>query len=342
MKRIAVVLLLCLLIAGTVSAVAINPALVGAAKTIAPAVEKNGISVSRVPVTLVTQPGRGMLEVYSVPSGAIVTLDGNTNPGEKTPIKYSLFAGPHTVVLSLAGYQNYTETFNLDVGAVRDINADMKLTGSGSLAQAGALQVSGARTLVTQPSPVSNGRNTPEPAGKPVTFRTLDVIPGAVTRAPTIPVPATTVPTIDYSCPNSQWSCLMEDDAVQQFGYPNARYGDGSCGYELLNNTFVLKYCFQDIPSSQAIFPGALAASGVKKGDTIFIMNKTWIERDVVGTSPAGQDTGNGGLFQPVFNFFSDVFGGGTPRPELNLQLVELNPCPEPPMGEGPLAGRLK
>jgi hypothetical protein len=344
MKLLVVVLLLCLLAGGTVSAVAINPASVGAAKTIVPVstqVPLTRIPASSLPGVLVTQAagGRGMLEIYSVPSGAAVNLDGANTSGEKTPIKYSLPAGTHSVVVYLEGYQFYTETFTLDAGAIKDIQVTLKPLRSGSLAPAAALQVSGMRTLVPEPS-ASGARSTPELTGRPTTLVTPDLLPGAVTRITTGPVLVTTTPSVEMVCPNADWSCLTDAEAVQQFGYPNARYGDGSCGYELVNNAFVFKYCYMDVPSG-SLPSGALAAAGIRKGDSIYLMNKTWIEHDVVGTSPAG-GSGNANPFQSVFDLFSGILGGSPPKPEPNLQLVELNPCPEPPMGEGPLVGRFK
>jgi hypothetical protein len=326
MKLLTAVLLVCLLVTGTVSAVALSPASVGAAKTIVPVstqVQISRIPASVLPGVLATQGGgRGMLEVYSVPSGAGVDLDGANTSGEKTPIKYSLPAGTHSVVIFMDGYELYRETFTLDAGAVKDINAGLKRKLSASSALA---------TMVA-----SDTR-------KPVTTPTIIHITGALTRITTGPVLVTTTPTIDMVCPNADWSCLTDAEAAQQFGYPNARYGDGSCGYELVNNQFVFKYCYMDVPSGGSLPPGALAAAGIRKGDSIYIMNKTWIEHDVVGISPAVQTGGSGNAnpFQSVFNFFSGILGGSPPKPEPNLQLVELNPCPEPPM-QGADAGRLK
>jgi hypothetical protein len=325
MKLLAAVLLVCLLVTGTVSAVALSPGPVGAARTIVPVSTQPQITripASVLPGVLATQDGgRGMLEVYSVPSGAGVDLDGANTSGEKTPIKYSLPAGTHSVVIFMDGYELYRETFTLDAGAVKDINAGLKRKLSASLALA---------TMVA-----SDTR-------KPATTTTIIHIPGALTRITTGPVLVTTTPTIEMVCPNADWSCLTDDEAAQQFGYPNARYGDGSCGYELVNNAFVFKYCYMDVPSG-SLPPGALAAAGIRKGDSIYIMNKTWIEHDVVGMSPAvpAGGSGNANPFQSVFDLFSGILGGSPPKPEPNLQLVELNPCPEPPM-QGADAGRFK
>jgi hypothetical protein len=128
------------------------------------------------------------------------------------------------------------------------------------------------------------------------------------------------------------------------FGDSYAQLGSLPCEVTQVDGQWAYKFCFQDIPSSWSMTPGALAASGIKKGDDVYIMNKTWIEHDVVNTSPAVQTGGGGNAnpFQPVFDFFSGIFGGSAPKPEPNLQLVELNPCPEPPMGEGPLVGKFR
>jgi len=320
MRLLTIVLLACLLVAGSASAVAINPASVGAAKTIepvSPQVQRNVASV--LPVTIVTQQGRGMLEVYSVPSGATVTLDGTTNSGEKTPVKYSLFAGSHTVVIALEGYNDYTETFNLDAGAIKSINAD--------LVRKPGISVPGARLSLE----ASDTR-------KPATTATIVQIPGALTRITTGPVPVTTTPTITMVCPNADWSCLTEAEAAQQFGYPNARYGDEPCGFVPVNNLVVYKYCFMDV-TSWSLPPGALAATGIREGDDIYIMNDTWIEHAVVNKTPAVTD--NGDVFQPVFNFFSSIISGKLPTPAERLERVGLNPCPEPP-AQAPLVGRVQ
>jgi hypothetical protein len=345
MKRVAVVLLMCLLVAGTVSAAAINPASVGAAKTIVPVytqVPVTRIPVSSLPGVLVTRAvgGRGMLEVYSNPSGAGVNLDGANTSGEKTPIKYSLPAGSHSVVIYLDGYQLYAETFTLDAGAIKDINAELKPKSSGSLAPAEALQVSGLRTLDSG----SGGQSAPALTGRPVTLRDPDILPGSVTRVTLTSVPVTTTPE-SKACPqNSNWTCMTRFAAGTLFGDTYAQLGSLPCEVTQVDGQWAYKFCFQDIPSSWSMTPGALASAGIRQGDDVYILNRTWIEHDVAGTSPAALANGAGSAnpFQPVFDFFSGIFGGSPPKPELNLQLVELNPCPEPPMGEGPLVGKFR
>jgi hypothetical protein len=326
MKLLVAVLLMCLLVAGTASAVALSPASAGAAvKTVTPV--PTHAQVARIPASvltgvMVTQgAGRGMLEVYSVPSGAGVNLDGANTTGEVTPIKYSLPAGSHSVVIYLEGYELYRETFNLDAGAIKDINADLKRKVSASSALAGM-----------------EARDT----RKPDTPTTIVSIPGALTRITTIPVPITTTPTITAVCPNSDWSCLTGDEAAQQFGYPNARYGDEPCGFVPVNNAFVYKYCYMDVPSG-SLSPGALAASGIKEGDDIYIMNDTWIEHAVVNKSPEARKTGEAGSnpFQSFLDFVSGIVSGSS-KPTSRLDIVGFNPQPEPPGAPLPDPMRLK
>ena len=316
MKHPAAVLLVCLLLAGTVSAVSLNPGSVGAAKvavtTTTPHIILNPSAFKASVV--VTETGRGMLEVYSVPSGATVTLDGNTNSGGLTPAKYSLLTGSHTVTISLTGYQTYTETFNLDPGAVKDINADLK-----------KIPVNAGLALVPDTKAVI----------KPGDAVTIVTMPGSVTRTPVSPTPTTPfVPTtpVTQVCPNADWSCLTDDEAAQQFGYPNARYGDEPCGYTPVNSQMILKYCYMDVDSGGSLPSGALVAGGIREGDDIYILNQTLIEHAIVNKSPAVRKTGDAGT-NPVQSFFDFLSGivGGSAKPESRLDIVGFAPQPEPP-----------
>jgi hypothetical protein len=327
MRLLTIVLLVCLLVAGTVSAVAINPASVGAAKTIVPVSTQAPVTrtaVSALPDIIVTKTpaalhGYGMIMISSVPSGADIYLNRNRVFIGKTPSIYNIFGGgTSNITFALDGYAPYTETVSVGVGETRIINATLKRQFSPSLA------------LAT--TKAGDTRN-------PATTTTIIQIPGALTPVTISPVLVTTTPTIDMVCPNADWSCLTDAEAVQQFGYPNARYGDGSCGYERVNNAFVFKYCYMDVPSGGSLPPGALAATGIRDGGDIYIMNDTWIEHAVVNKTPAVSN--NGDVFQPVYNFFSSIFNGKLPTPEDRLKIVSLNPCPEPP-AEVPLVGRVK
>jgi hypothetical protein len=132
-------------------------------------------------------------------------------------------------------------------------------------------------------------------------------------------------------CPNSDWTCLTPAEAGQQFGYPNARYGDAPCGYAQENGQTVNKYCFMDVDSGGYLPRNALIAGSIREGDDIYIINQTWVEHAVVNKSPVLQEGGPSTPFQSIFSFFNNMFGGGKITPETRLQRVGLNPQPEPP-----------
>jgi hypothetical protein len=316
MKVLPVVLLVCLLVAGTVSAVAVNTGSAGASKVVVTTTHPtmNTSSASKASV-IATGAGRGMLEVYSVPSGATVYLDGNSNPGDKTPVKYSLPAGSHTVMLALTGYQYYNETFTLDTGAIRDINADLKKIPADS----GPARATGTMDTI-----------------KPGNAVTLVNTPGSVTRKTTSPTQTTlfvtTTPPAPWACPDSDWSCLTEAEAAQQFGYPNARYGDEPCEWMQVSGGFIPKYCFIDVDTGGKLSQSALLATGIKDGDNIYILNQTWIQHTVVKKSTGVQKTSeaNSNPVQSFFDFLSGILSGSA-KPESRLEIVGFNPCPEPP-----------
>jgi hypothetical protein len=314
MKYIAVILLACLLVAGTASAISAGPGSAGSAKVIVtPTTPHMNQNPSAYKVTgVVTEAGRGMLEVYSVPSGAIVTLDGNANAGDVTPAKYSLLTGSHTVVISLAGYQDYTETFSLTTGAIKGINADLKR----KLSASSALTVMETQVAI-----------------KPGSTVTLVNTPGSVTRTTTSPTQTTlfvtTTPPVPWACPNSDWSCLTPAEAGQQFGYPNARYGSEPCGYTPVQNQTIAKYCYMDVDTGGSLPYSALIAGSIKHGDSIYILNETWIQHGVVNKSSL-KETGSAAPLQSFFDFFNGILGGSA-KPESRLDIVGFNPQPEPP-----------
>lgn len=129
MKLLAAVLFICLLVTGTVSAISLSPGSVQSAKVVVTTTTTQipKIPAAVIPGAVATVGGQGTVEVYSNPSGAAISLSGVSQPGEKTPMKYAnLPPGSYTVVLSLAGYRDYTETFTLTSGAIMDIQADLK------------------------------------------------------------------------------------------------------------------------------------------------------------------------------------------------------------------------
>jgi len=132
------------------------------------------------------------------------------------------------------------------------------------------------------------------------------------------------------ACPNSDWTCLTPAEAAQQFGYPNARYGDVPCGYAQENSQSVNQYCFMDVDSGGSLSQSALLRGSISNGDDIFIINETWIAHGVVKKSPG---TESGGPLQSIFSFFNGILAGSS-KPECRLDIVGFNPQPEPP-GKG-------
>ena len=65
---------------------------------------------SAVNVTL--EKRKGTLEVNSTPPGATVTIDG-VEQGQKTPARFPLVVGKHTVTVSMPGRTPYTQTFEM-------------------------------------------------------------------------------------------------------------------------------------------------------------------------------------------------------------------------------------
>lgn len=120
MRSLAVLLVLCVLLAGPASAAVLKPAAL-------PHVTKAGLSVNPA-VTMI--PGRTLvaipadvwisLRVSSVPAGAAITVDGTDTLQGTTPLTLGLRPGSHTLRLSLDGYRDAAMTVNLQQGSVPD------------------------------------------------------------------------------------------------------------------------------------------------------------------------------------------------------------------------------
>jgi hypothetical protein len=70
---------------------------------------------SNVYASLVPVVQSGSLSISSIPKGAGLYID-NAYKGETNQIVGGLSAGPHTVVLKLAGYQTFTNTYGVNAG----------------------------------------------------------------------------------------------------------------------------------------------------------------------------------------------------------------------------------
>jgi tetratricopeptide (TPR) repeat protein len=80
-------------------------------------VERKAADIVGLPATLV---------LSSEPSGAAVKLDGH-DTGAKTPTEISTARGPHTIGLSLPGYEPASETVQARIGARHELHAVLKL-----------------------------------------------------------------------------------------------------------------------------------------------------------------------------------------------------------------------
>lgn len=66
---------------------------------------------------------QGMLQVASVPTGANVTIDGESSPWlQRTNTSKVLPAGEHTVTLTKDGYDSWTKTINIEEGLLYRLN----------------------------------------------------------------------------------------------------------------------------------------------------------------------------------------------------------------------------
>ena len=70
---------------------------------------------TNVYASLVPVVQSGSLSISSIPKGAGLYID-NIYKGETNQIVGGLYAGPHTVVLKLAGYQTFTNTYSVNAG----------------------------------------------------------------------------------------------------------------------------------------------------------------------------------------------------------------------------------
>jgi len=63
-------------------------------------------------ITVNLEKRMGLLEISSTPQGATVTVDGVEHP-QKTPTRFPIVVGKHTVVVSLPGKPSQTQTFEM-------------------------------------------------------------------------------------------------------------------------------------------------------------------------------------------------------------------------------------
>lgn len=82
-------------------------------------------------VSFALTPITGNVRVTSVPSGASVALDGTPVTGKTPVVLNAIPTGDHSVKLSLAGYQDYSETVTVAEGETSEVIADLARASQG-------------------------------------------------------------------------------------------------------------------------------------------------------------------------------------------------------------------
>jgi sugar lactone lactonase YvrE len=276
MRMLCTILLVCLIGIASVSALTVNPAAVPALKTLAPAPQPTVIAILVKPQTLVSDVWV-TLEINSLPSGATVTVDGQSTMQGITPYKVALHPGSHTILLTLDGYKDYTTMVNLQAGYPVAFDAQLQ-----RLITAAAIRenMAAVNTIVVQP----------------VTLRTITASASA-TQDNTI------------ACLSGQ-ECLTLSEAGDVFA-PGWYYTEGSvCGY----NGSVPKYCIGGSPK-MTVQPGAVQAAVLIKPENT--LTKVNASHDIAGNlpvSPAATPRILGaqqqvGFIDSIVGFFSGLFG---------------------------------
>jgi hypothetical protein len=72
-------------------------------------------------------PAKGQIVLTVSPAGAEIRIDGvSAGPASGAPLKKFLAAGPHEIVVSLAGYRTETKAIDLDEEAQSSYRIDLK------------------------------------------------------------------------------------------------------------------------------------------------------------------------------------------------------------------------
>jgi sugar lactone lactonase YvrE len=276
MRMLCTILLVCLIGIASVSALTVNPAAVPALKTLAPTPQPTVVAVLVKPQTIVSDVWV-TLEINSLPSGATITVDGQSTMQGTTPYKIALHPGSHTILLTLDGYKDYTTTVNLQAGYPVAFDAQLQRVITAAVIRE---NLSAVKTIGPQP----------------VTLRTID---------------ATASPTQDYTiaCPSGQ-ECLTLAEAGNLYA-AGWYYTEGSvCGY----NGSVPKYCIGGSPKMTVRPESVQAAISIHPENTLRLVNAS---HNIAGNLPvsplatprilgAQQQTG---FIDSIFGFFSGLFG---------------------------------
>ena len=275
MRILCAILLVCLIVIGSVSALTVGPATAPALKTIAATPQPTVIGVLAKPVTAVAVVDVWVtLEINSIPSGATVIVDGQSTMPGTTPYKIALHPGSHTVLLTLDGYKDYSTTVNLQAGNPVAFDAQLQRV---ITAAVGRENMAAVNTIVVQP----------------VTLRTIAAAASS-TQDNTI------------ACLSGQ-ECLTLAEAGERF-MPGWYYTEGSvCGY----NGSVQKYCISGSPKMTVQQEAVQAA--IQSENKMAAGNATPVFTGTPVLVPSGTPRIMGaqrqvGVVESILGFFSGLF----------------------------------
>ena len=281
MRIICIIFLICMIGIASVSALSVNPAAVPALKTLVPTPQPTVVAVHVKPVTMVSDVWVP-LEINSLPSGATVTVDGQSTMQGTTPYKIALHPGSHTILLTLDGYKDYTTTVNLQAGYPVAFDAQLQ-------------RVLTASAIRDDLSAVKDTEFHPG------ILRAIN--PGA------FPTQENT-----DSCISGQ-KCLTLAEAGEMYA-PGWYYTEGSvCGHAVSgSNVSVPKYCIGGSPK-MTVQPGAVQAAVSIKPENI--LKKGNATHDFAGNLPLSPSATprilgaqrQVGFVDSIFGYFNGLYG---------------------------------
>ncbi len=292
MRLLLVLILLCLVAAGPAAAIAVGSGSVAspvkniqAVKTEIPVSQK--ITAGAVTMYITTQPSTAIVNIDSVPAGAMINLDGGGTV--TTPNTLHLTPGSHTIVLTLDGYQDYTTTINPGPNSVTNINAQLKPTMSiGAIRQnisavgtiSPGLHLTRIMVQATMTTPVPNtvclsgehcltaadgalyykpnwGYNVHEVCGYAVT-EDNQLVPKYCTSGNPSPITS-------LNCLSGEYCLTTHDaDATLAAGW-HLEMGGVLCGWGGTEYEPLPQYCIIGTPKGSGLQPGAIQSVAVAK-----------------------------------------------------------------------------
>jgi len=281
MRILCLLLLVCLVAAGPVAAIAVNPVSMPAVARVSltPQPAATMPPLRTIWPTTTAVPVQVPLTINSVPAGATVLLNGWSSY-EITPVTVYLSPGPHTVGLSLDGYKDYTMTVTLLEGHAGVINAQL------------------VRNVTVNREDV-------------VALKTFGT-PQTITRFIT-PVTRATDGADTTMCLSGQ-KCLALHEAAAQYPDGYSYQVDGPvCGHVTLSNgTSVPRYCVS-VPAGSGIQAGKIPAGALAPvGGKVKIVTASpdmsmQVQPSVMAPRELGA-TRQAGVFDSFLGFFNGLF----------------------------------